>query len=854
MGFFSDLWDDIQDIGQSLIDIVVDPIEAVIGVVVDWVIGDELDDMRDQQQDMVDQYQGTLVNKQSNIAQIPIIYGQRKVGGTRVFVATSGTDNKYLYVVLVLCEGEVSSIGDVYINDIISTDSQFSGLVTINKYLGSDGQAADSMLTGAGVGWSSAHKLSGLAYLAMRFEWDNDVFGGIPTVHAVVNGRKVYDPRTSTTVYSNNPALCWRDYMTNSRYGKGLPTTAIDDTSVTTAANKCDALVTPYSGGSQQKLFECNAVINTERTNMVNAKVLLSGMRGLMPFSEGKYSIIVEDEKTGSTAFDFDESHIIGSLQINSEKASNKFNQAIVTYINPSNNWQVDQVEWPVTGSADHVTYLSEDNNIDLVTNVDLATVTNVYTAQDLAKLIVKRSRNALLISFTTTSEGLNLSVGDIVSVTHSGPAWTAKEFRVNSITLNVDGSVAFRCVEHQDSIYPWSEKTEADDIPDTNLPNPFIVQPCGVPTVTESLYTTKQGTGVKAQVELSWAAANDSFVTQYEVQYKKNGETKWHHAGTPTDTDVDILDISPDRYYFRVRAINSIGSKSAWATTPATEVFGLAAKPSALTNFAAQNVSSLTILTWEQSPDLDVRIGGHIEVRHSSLTSGAGWSDSISVGNSKLNGTATVAVLPFQAGTYLIRATDSSGIQSDVSSIVALGDTVQAFSSVGVVQAHPLFNGTHDDTVVVDSLLRLQGQNDVDSYGQIDDIALWDVGDGGIDTGGTYTFASGIDAGVTKRQQLTRHVKSIVVQPLDKIDSRSANIDGWSDFDGTGTANGDCKVFVRHTDDDPSGTPTWSAWELLNVNEYNKRAFQFKAELSVDDPSYNIRVSELKVTAQEIA
>jgi len=130
----------------------------------------------------------------------------------------------------------------------------------------------------------------------------------------------------------------------------------------------------------------------------------------------------------------------------------------------------------------------------------------------------------------------------------------------------------------------------------------------------------------------------------------------------------------------------------------------------------------------------------------------------------------------------------------------------------------------------------------------------LFDVGDAGIDLGGTYTFATGIDAGSVKRQQLKRHIKSIITQPLDLVDSRSVSIDDWSDWDGTNTANGDCKVYVRHTDDNPASSPTWSAWELLNVNEYNKRAFEFKAVLSVNDSAYNIEIEELSITAQEIA
>ena len=82
-----------------------------------------------------DNYRGTLLNKQSNLAQIPVIYGRRKIGGTRVFVETSGSDNEYLYICLVLCEGEIEAIDDVYINDIVSTDSKFSGLVSIDKKL-----------------------------------------------------------------------------------------------------------------------------------------------------------------------------------------------------------------------------------------------------------------------------------------------------------------------------------------------------------------------------------------------------------------------------------------------------------------------------------------------------------------------------------------------------------------------------------------------------------------------------------------------------------------------------------------------------------------------------------------------
>ena len=54
--------------------------------------------------------QGVLLNKDSAIANIPVVYGTRLIGGIRVFVSTNGTDNKYLYVALVLSEGQVNGV------------------------------------------------------------------------------------------------------------------------------------------------------------------------------------------------------------------------------------------------------------------------------------------------------------------------------------------------------------------------------------------------------------------------------------------------------------------------------------------------------------------------------------------------------------------------------------------------------------------------------------------------------------------------------------------------------------------------------------------------------------------------
>ena len=94
------------------LDIVEDAVDFVTGIfeeVIGWLI--DVPDIPDFGDSDFDQFEkGILVNKQSNDASIPVVYGERLIGGTRVFLSTSGTDNRYLYIALVMCEGEINSI------------------------------------------------------------------------------------------------------------------------------------------------------------------------------------------------------------------------------------------------------------------------------------------------------------------------------------------------------------------------------------------------------------------------------------------------------------------------------------------------------------------------------------------------------------------------------------------------------------------------------------------------------------------------------------------------------------------------------------------------------------------------
>ena len=70
---------------------------------------------------------GILTNKAANDEPIPIIYGQRKVGGTRVLLEVTGTDNEFLHMVLSISEGEINSFENInnFNADIITHNRHF---------------------------------------------------------------------------------------------------------------------------------------------------------------------------------------------------------------------------------------------------------------------------------------------------------------------------------------------------------------------------------------------------------------------------------------------------------------------------------------------------------------------------------------------------------------------------------------------------------------------------------------------------------------------------------------------------------------------------------------------------------
>jgi hypothetical protein len=861
-------------------------VQLVVTTAISWVLKPDPPKRNVQQQETA---QGILVNKASNNSAIPVVYGERQVGIARVFVESSGSGNQYLYMAGVLCEGGgngIESVDEIYVNDklvvwsgaltdgtvrtVNSSDTNFykdGSLISVQAFYGLDNQSVSSILDES-TNWGSNHKLSGVAYLAFKFTWNQDAFSSLPEVKVVLKGKKIYDPRldstkggsgshrqdtASTWTYSPNSALCLLDYLRNTRYGKGLPNSSFETNydSFKTSANICETQVTPYtSAPSDIDLFQTNLVIDTEQKVIDNVRELLNPMRAIFTYTQGKYFLIIEN--TGTSELSLNADNIIGGIKIFGEKKNTKYNRVIGTFVNPDKEWQEDTITYPPADDSglsvedQYATLLAEDNGTQLEGNFTFQGITNPYQAEELCEIILRRSRNALAVEVMVTSEALNLTIGDIVDLTYSTGGFSAKPFRVYGLSINTDSTVSLKLIEHQDNFYTWTSKAEAPTIADTTLPNPFSVSAPASVTLSDQLIEYSDGVVITA-LDVTIGSSPDSFVDYYQVEYKLSTETDFIIHGQGTGLTQRILNVKDGFLYnVRVKAVNTLGVSSTFTSASRTIIGGIA-PPADVADFSCNIIGSDAHLSWTQIADLDLAF---YQIRFSTLTSGASWANSVSLVE-KVARPATSITVPARVGSYLIKAFDKNGNASPNETIIATNiSNIGEFNSVATQTESPTFSGTKFQTVVSDGTLRLDSSELFDSA-----TGNFDSATGFFDSGltsfdlfatGNYLFATPIDIGGVYTSRVTASITQTSDNLDDLFDARTGDFDdGASSFDGDTPANCNAHIEIALSNDDI----TYSSFRNFVVGDYTARYYKFRVVLTSFDLASTPVISALSVS-----
>jgi hypothetical protein len=282
--------------------------------------------------------------------------------------------------------------------------------------------------------------------------------------------------------------------------------------------------------------------------------------------------------------------------------------------------------------------------------------------------------------------------------------------------------------------------------------------------------------------------------------------------------------------------------------------VTGQTNDPEALNDLTISTFGGSALLRWSLPTELDVLFGGTIQFRHSheTVSANASWSASVGIGTGS-QGSDKSVVLPLKQGTYLARVFDKGGRNSAIVKIDTKQASVLVYSDADTdIVEEGAFGGTHTNTIVDGVTLKLAGAGEVDDIVDVDSVVDWDA-TGGIEASGTYDFLLGFDLTTVKKVRLTTDINAIVTNVIDLIDSRTDNIDTWEDIDGDTSGEADARVQVRVTDDDPAGSPTWTAWNDLESSEYTARGFDFRLQMTSSNTAFNIFVTKLQVKAEEV-
>ena len=789
---------------------------------------------------------GQLVTTRKPTENARIVYGKTRVGGNIVF-AELQNDNKDLYMVVTLAGHQIDDVSKIYANDtVIKSDPDFntqydlsyngkSGYLSVEVSNGSDAGTTFNLLNGTS---GENKEFKGIACMAIKLTYNQDVFAqGVPNFTCELTGKNA----------SSNAATAIKTYLLDSEYGLGADASEIDTTAFSAAETTCDEVIT-LADASTEKRYTVNGAFGSGEAPQNILQKMLLACSGSLVYQGGQWKLLVGEYR--SATVEITEDDLVDAISVStSDSRRDTFNAVKGIYSEPSSLYQ-SQSYSPITNAL----YATEDGET-IYRNVDFQLVTSNATCQRLAKIQLEKARQQIVVNLSCNLKAFQVQVGDTVELTLDRYGWSQKEFEVlawdaDMGALNPTVNLSLR--ETASGIYDWAdgEETAIDLAENTTLPSPYDIDPPGISIDDEVVIIAE-----KVVTKLLVTVTGDSlFQDRFEVQVKLHTEDNWINLGQASGNLFELLDAADGALYdVRARAINTFGVRSDYATGQ-HYVIGKTDTPSDVTDLTGNLIGNQYLLTWTPVPDLDL---SHYRVRFAAENGVNTYENSISL-VPKVSRPATSVFVPARNGTYFVKAVDKLGLASQNPATIVLSsniDELDNFTGIQTLNEHPDFVGSFDDVVEIDEEDRLVLNTSIffDAVtGNFDDAdGLFDGGSGNVDASGFYYFDDTVDLGATYLVRAQSRVRSTRVDYVVLFDSTAGNFDdrsGFFDGDVNAFDDVDVEVQARITEDDPSGTPTWSDWKRFEVSDFKARGLEFRAKLSTTDDQATPAVSELGV------
>ena len=663
-----------------------------------------------------------------------IVYGRARIGGNIAYLESTGSDNKYLWLVITVAGHEIDAFESVWFNDqkvldgtnyttawATANNSSTSPYVDIGFFKG-DQTAADNSrtnnLVGASNKWTNDHKLLDTAYMVVRLTHDRDKFSsGLPNISTIIRGKKVLDPADIdagdfvvgkryqiTSVGNTNFTAIGASantvgvIFTASGVGSGTGKANIIDWSQNpalciydylrdakyglgeTTANILTASVNaakiicdqaiPLTAGGNQPRYTMDGVIDTGSSLKSNIELMVGSMAGRLIYSGGQFEI-----HAGSyvaPAFTVDESQIIGEITVQTKQSRRSaFNGVKGVFLSEDDNYIL--ADYPAQISSSFAVQDGDPIYLDLA----LPFTVNNVRAQRLAKLALLRSRQQEAITIPCNLSALRFKIGDNINVTNARLGYNAKVFEVvgYSMGFSSDGQmgVDVQAIETASSIWAWQSSDQDVFLGggEVELYDGVVAKPPTELAVTAITFLAADGTN-NSSFQTTWTASVDAFVEHYVVEWRLASPANQPYFSQETKLSPFRINNleSSKAYNVRVKAVNELGVSSTYATVDRTSTIDTT-PPAAPSSVAAAGEFEQITVTWVNPTVVDFE---RVNVYRSTSSDGTYAEIGRSSGTTFTDTDLAVGVQRF----YKLKAVDYTGNASTSFSAIVDATTTQ--------------------------------------------------------------------------------------------------------------------------------------------------------------------------------
>lgn len=429
-------------------------------------------------------------------------------------------------------------------------------------------------------------KFGCIALAIVDLEYSEDAYpSGVPSISAVMRGVPVYDPRTSTTAWSENPALCVRDWSLYA-HGGDCRTDELHEASIAQAANDCDISHTYTDSNAvstTRALYTCAYAAKLDISPESHLSEMVEAMGGRWGWAGGQLKV-----RAGvyhAPVIDLDDSFLSDKGAARTIIAGPGMEDLVNTYkitiADSSQNHMATELP-ALQPSA----YLAADGT-ELAAEVQMGAVTFAPQALHIAGTLLRDQRQGLTVTWPCNMKAWPIELFDIVSVTCARYGWTGKQFEVMKTSQTPNGVVELTMKETGSSIWnPDTVFSAVDQEPNTSLPSVFDVPDVSgldAQSGTSELQVMSDGT-IISRFKFTWSPVSRQSVIAsgyIEVGYTMAGSDQELIIRAPgTDSSVQsgaVVDGQP--YLIRARACTSL-VRGRWSAAIVRTAIGKREKP----------------------------------------------------------------------------------------------------------------------------------------------------------------------------------------------------------------------------------------------------------------------------------